>query len=132
MFGARAEKPPKKADFAMKQTNICRLSGDITSMCILNMNYEAIANGSRISSLKNAFFERNVVFLEFYEIPYACIVDFRHVLFTNRRVALSCMVLLGGQYSVQSIEALHIFLACVFLWNPFYGRTRPVPKDESY
>jgi len=28
-YGARAEKPPKKADFAMKQTNICRLSGDI-------------------------------------------------------------------------------------------------------
>jgi len=31
-YGARAEKPPpKKADFAMKQTNICRLSGDITT-----------------------------------------------------------------------------------------------------
>ena len=28
-YGARAEKPPKKVDFAMKQTNICRLSGDI-------------------------------------------------------------------------------------------------------
>ena len=30
-YGARAENPPpqKKADFAMKQTNICRLSGDI-------------------------------------------------------------------------------------------------------
>ena len=28
-YGARAEKNPK-ADFAMKQTNICRLSGDIT------------------------------------------------------------------------------------------------------
>jgi len=29
-YGARAESPPqKKADFAMKQTNICRLSGDI-------------------------------------------------------------------------------------------------------
>jgi len=27
-YGARAEKPPK-TDFAMKQTNICRLSGDI-------------------------------------------------------------------------------------------------------
>ena len=27
-YGARAEKNPK-ADFAMKQTNICRLSGDI-------------------------------------------------------------------------------------------------------
>jgi len=31
-YGARAEKPPKKADFAMKQTNICRLSGNITRM----------------------------------------------------------------------------------------------------
>ena len=28
-YGARAVKPPQKADFAMKQTNICRLSGDI-------------------------------------------------------------------------------------------------------
>jgi len=28
-YGARAEKKSKKADFAMKQTNICRLSGDI-------------------------------------------------------------------------------------------------------
>ena len=29
VYGARAEKPPQNADFAMKQTNICRLSGDI-------------------------------------------------------------------------------------------------------
>ena len=29
MYGAGAEKPLQKADFAMKQTNICRLSGDI-------------------------------------------------------------------------------------------------------
>ena len=29
VYGARAENPPKNADFAMKQTNICRLSGDI-------------------------------------------------------------------------------------------------------
>ena len=28
-YGARAEKKLPKADFAMKQTNICRLSGDI-------------------------------------------------------------------------------------------------------
>ena len=27
-YEARAEKSLKKADFAMKQTNICRLSGD--------------------------------------------------------------------------------------------------------
>jgi len=31
VYGARAEKPLQNADFAMKQTNICRLSGDITS-----------------------------------------------------------------------------------------------------
>ena len=29
MYGAGAEKPLQKAYFAMKQTNICRLSGDI-------------------------------------------------------------------------------------------------------
>jgi len=34
-YGARAEKPPKKADFAMKQTNICRLSGDINYSTVL-------------------------------------------------------------------------------------------------
>ena len=28
-YAARAEKKPQKADFAMKQTNICRLSGNI-------------------------------------------------------------------------------------------------------
>ena len=33
-YGARAEKPPQKADFAMKQTNICRLSGDIKNIKI--------------------------------------------------------------------------------------------------
>jgi len=32
VYGARAEKLPQNADFAMKQTNICRLSGDITRM----------------------------------------------------------------------------------------------------
>ena len=29
LYGAIAEKPLQNADFAMKQTNICRLSGDI-------------------------------------------------------------------------------------------------------
>ena len=29
VYGARAEKPLQNDDFAMKQTNICRLSGDI-------------------------------------------------------------------------------------------------------
>ena len=28
VYGARAEKPLQNADFALKQTNICRLSGD--------------------------------------------------------------------------------------------------------
>ena len=32
-YGAKAEHPPpKKNDFAMKQTNICRLSGDIINI----------------------------------------------------------------------------------------------------
>jgi len=35
-YGARAEKKPKKADFAMKQTNICRLSGDIIIIDLLH------------------------------------------------------------------------------------------------
>jgi len=38
VYGARAETaPPPNADFAMKQTNICRLSGDIitTHTCLL-------------------------------------------------------------------------------------------------
>jgi len=34
VYGARAEKPLKNADFAMKQTNICRLSGDITRLYV--------------------------------------------------------------------------------------------------
>ena len=29
VYGARAEKPLQNANFAMKQTTICRLSGDI-------------------------------------------------------------------------------------------------------
>ena len=32
VYGARAEKPLQNADFGMKQTNICRLSGDIMKM----------------------------------------------------------------------------------------------------
>ena len=30
-YGARVEKKTQKADFAMKQTNICHLSGDINN-----------------------------------------------------------------------------------------------------
>ena len=37
MYGARAEKPLQNADFAMKQTNICRLSDIInTNICRLS------------------------------------------------------------------------------------------------
>ena len=32
VYGARAEKPLQNAYFAMKQTNICRLSGDINEV----------------------------------------------------------------------------------------------------
>ena len=35
-YGARAEKI-QKADFSMKQTNICRLSGDIISIVVINV-----------------------------------------------------------------------------------------------
>jgi len=38
-YGATAEKPLQKADFAMKQTNICRLSGDINSATIFTQKY---------------------------------------------------------------------------------------------
>jgi len=43
VYGARAEKPLQNADFAMQQTNICRLSGDI-------MNFHAYV--SRHSAIK--------------------------------------------------------------------------------
>ena len=38
-------RPPKKADFAMKQTNICRLSGDIMNVQVVgseNYTYNVI------------------------------------------------------------------------------------------
>jgi len=38
-YGARAEKT-QKADFAMKQTNICRLSGDI--IIVLKTQYQHV------------------------------------------------------------------------------------------
>jgi len=34
-YGAGAEKPLQKADFAIKQTNICRLSGDIITFLLV-------------------------------------------------------------------------------------------------
>jgi len=37
VYGARAEKPLQNADFAMKQTNICRLSGDINDKIYQNL-----------------------------------------------------------------------------------------------
>jgi len=51
VYGARAEKPLQNADFAMKQTNICRLSGDIKK----NAETEMSSNGtgkSVVMSLK--------------------------------------------------------------------------------
>ena len=39
-YGARAKPPPPKVDFAMMQTNICRLSGD---MCRLSGNINKYA-----------------------------------------------------------------------------------------
>ena len=41
-YGARAEKKPEKADFAMKQTNICRLSGDIKKTSVKHISYRLI------------------------------------------------------------------------------------------
>ena len=35
VYGARAEKPLQNADFAMKQMNICRLSGDIIIVVLI-------------------------------------------------------------------------------------------------
>ena len=40
VYGARAEKSLQNSDFAMKQTNICRLSGD---MCRLSGNINKYA-----------------------------------------------------------------------------------------
>jgi len=43
VYGARAEKPLQKADFAMKQTNICRLSGDIMNLqTVIDIDREQI------------------------------------------------------------------------------------------
>ena len=44
-YGARAEKPPQKANFAMKQTNICHLSSDIIT------EFVATSDGSCCSCL---------------------------------------------------------------------------------
>jgi len=38
VYGAKAEKTLRNADFAMKQTNICRLSGDIKKTISLKHN----------------------------------------------------------------------------------------------
>jgi len=43
-YGAGDEKPLQNADFAMKQTNICRLSGDIIT----------VSNGAITSKIKHA------------------------------------------------------------------------------
>ena len=37
VYGARAEKLLQNADFAIKQTNICRLSGDIKKSSVTHL-----------------------------------------------------------------------------------------------
>jgi len=51
VYGARTEKTLQNADFAMKQTNICRLSGDINNV----RNFVAIAplRGRDLDKLTN-------------------------------------------------------------------------------
>jgi len=44
VYGARAEKSPQNADFAMKQTNICRLSGDLNERACNGRDDEADAD----------------------------------------------------------------------------------------
>ena len=72
-YGARAEKPPQKADFAMKQTNICRLSGDITRYILqryipctalsgstMNLDHPRITAGAPASSCPAWSGDRNI------------------------------------------------------------------------
>jgi len=51
-YGAGAEKPLQKADFDMKQTNICRLSGDITIKQSISQSSSFQANLSIYTVLK--------------------------------------------------------------------------------
>jgi len=62
-YGARAKKT-QKADFAMKQTNICRLSGDITSSQVevnkdnrTTHGHRTLADGKCFLSLIKCVFE---------------------------------------------------------------------------
>ena len=41
VYGARAEKPLQNADFAMRQTNICRLSCDIITITTVKLLIQA-------------------------------------------------------------------------------------------
>jgi len=50
VYGARAEKPLQNADFAMKQTNICRLSGDINNTQTQTENRLVLYHFSSLSS----------------------------------------------------------------------------------
>jgi len=47
VYGARAEKFLQNADFAMKQTNICRLSGDITTKLLLTETVGELGDDQR-------------------------------------------------------------------------------------
>ena len=72
VYGARAEKPLQNADFAMKQTNICRLSGDIIKALFEKM-YEA-----KQKALK-------VTFLDFEKPKSFCTCEM-HLIFFSRSV----------------------------------------------
>jgi len=57
MYGARAEKPLQNADFAMKQTNICRLSGDIN----MPVNEFKMADGMGLQCVECFFSSFNFI-----------------------------------------------------------------------
>ena len=54
-YETRAEKTPQNADFAMKQTNICRLSGDINySSCIVFSHISIEFGRNGINAIRSA------------------------------------------------------------------------------
>ena len=54
VYGARAEKPLQIADFAMKQTNICRLSGDIIRHMTYIYFWQNKPSKSKLPSVRSA------------------------------------------------------------------------------
>jgi len=61
VYGARAEKPLQNADFAMKQTNICRLSGDIIITFIERASYPKAEARKALTSILEANCNRNIL-----------------------------------------------------------------------